>query len=293
VNDLSTPSQHRSETSRVRVARWEGAELRVTNENIQRPSTWNIAGPCHTVVIHLSGPIRRIETQVNGAAALVAPLGPGEVSLIPADYNYLCQAQGGAVAFGTLRIGERAFRDTLGVSGESSELRLSLGQRDAFVYETVKRLAKLVDDTDDVSQMVGRYLTQALYGHLLQTYQARQDGPNPEQRTPGLTVQTIRHLEQYVQDHLAERIEIDALARVAGLDTRGIFRAFRREFRTTPAQYVIEQRLHRVRWLLTNSQHDITTIAMLTGFATHSHLTTTFKKHLGLTPQAFRSQVRS
>ena len=34
---------------------------------------------------------------------MASPLGPGEVSLIPAEYRYTCQAQGGRVSFGTLQ----------------------------------------------------------------------------------------------------------------------------------------------------------------------------------------------
>jgi transcriptional regulator GlxA family with amidase domain len=74
----------------------------------------------------------------------------------------------------------------------------------------------------------------------------------------------------------------------AGAHLRDLFVAFRRELRMTPVQYVIAQRLQRSRWLLQNTTQDIGEIALATGFASHSHLTTTFKKHSGLTPSEFR-----
>jgi AraC family transcriptional regulator len=44
--------------------------------------------------------------------------------------------------------------------------------------------------------------------------------------------------------------------------------------------------------LLANTQHNITTIAMLTGLSSHAHLTTTFKKHTDGTPHSYRLQAR-
>lgn len=58
-------------------------------------------------------------------------------------------------------------------------------------------------------------------------------------------------------------------------------------------QYIIAQRLRRARWLLMHTRNDITTIALETGFASHSHLTTAFKQHTGLTPLAFRQSRRA
>lgn len=285
-------TEERSDTRYVRVTHWNDAEVRLTSQNIQQASTWNIARDGHTIVIHLSGPIRRTETEVNGAGIEVGPGGPGEILLVPAEYRYACQAQGGVVSFAGVRLGSRFFQHTWRIPDETVELQLRLFQRDTFVYETIKRLATLVGQDDDVSQMTARHLIHALSGHLLQTYRTRKDSGDAAQPHSTLTPRAIRHLQQYVQDHLAERIDVDTLACVAGVDVRGVFSAFRHEFQTTPAQYVIEQRIRRARWLLTNTGHDITTIAMLTGFASHSHLTTAFKKHTGLTPHAFRTETQ-
>jgi AraC family transcriptional regulator len=103
-----------------------------------------------------------------------------------------------------------------------------------------------------------------------------------------LSVHTAQLLTQYVRDNLAEHITLDALACAAGLSARELFATFHAQFETTPAQYVIEQRLQRARWWLLHTRRDITAIALATGFASHSHLTTTFKKHVGVTPRQFR-----
>jgi AraC family transcriptional regulator len=93
-----------------------------------------------------------------------------------------------------------------------------------------------------------------------------------------------------VRAHLDHFITLAALADLVGLSTHRLLIAFRRTFGTTPAQYVIDQRLARARWLLAHTAYDISTIAGATGFCSHSHLTTTFKRHVGVTPHVFRAR---
>jgi AraC family transcriptional regulator len=107
-----------------------------------------------------------------------------------------------------------------------------------------------------------------------------------------LSPAAARLVQEYVHAHLTERITLDALSALAGLSTHNLLIAFRQALGTTPAQYVIAQRLRRVRWLLASTAADITTIALATGFASHSHLTAAFKKQTGLTPRDFRARWR-
>ena len=81
---------------------------------------------------------------------------------------------------------------------------------------------------------------------------------------------------------LGVRRLLDDLAAVAGMSVHNFLRAFRKSFGTTPAQYVIDQRLRRARWLLTNTAHDIVAIALETGFSSHSHLTATMHRRHGI-----------
>jgi AraC family transcriptional regulator len=55
---------------------------------------------------------------------------------------------------------------------------------------------------------------------------------------------------------------------------------------------MIGERLRRAKWLLTHIARDITDIALETGFSSHSHLTTTSTRHVGVTPHLFRARAR-
>ena len=96
-------------------------------------------------------------------------------------------------------------------------------------------------------------------------------------------------LREYIDSRLDRAVRLGELASVTGLRVHDFLRAFRASFGTTPAQYVLEQRVGRARWLLKSTRKDITEIALETGFSSHAHLSMTFRKRVGMPPAAFRA----
>lgn len=92
-------------------------------------------------------------------------------------------------------------------------------------------------------------------------------------------------LQESIETHLAEQLTLDTFAQLVRMSTYKLLRSFHKSFGTTPAQYINAQRVRRVRWLLSHTTKDITTITFDTGFASHSHLSMVFSTHTGLTPQ--------
>ncbi len=66
-------------------------------------------------------------------------------------------------------------------------------------------------------------------------------------------------------------------------------RVFRAATGRSPHQYVLGQRLERARRALLTTDTAIADIAGACGFADQSHLTRTMRRHLGLTPNALRT----
>jgi AraC family transcriptional regulator len=67
---------------------------------------------------------------------------------------------------------------------------------------------------------------------------------------------------------------------------------FKQSFNTTPAQYVMTERLKWARWLLDNTNTAISAIAAETGFSSQSHLTSALKRWTDQTPYALRKLSR-
>lgn len=266
--------------------RWGAVELVVTREDIRADTSWRLREARHAVIVHLGGPMRRLETELDGVAARPGPPSAGDIWVVPAGRRYASQASGGRIRYGVLYVEPEALADLAGDGGIAPRF----AHRDEFLYRSVERLAELIGQDDDVSGMLGAGLGQALALHLAQHYRTHDAAAGPD--GPRLSERAQTRLQERIHAHLGDRITLDDLAAIAGMSPHTLLVAFRRAFGTTPAQYVIAQRLRRARWLLANTAQDITAIALETGFASHSHLTTAFKRQVGLTPRDFRRRWR-
>jgi AraC family transcriptional regulator len=264
--------------------RWGPVELVVTREDIRAATAWRMHEPRHAVIVHLGGPMKRLETELDGVAAKPGPPAAGDIWVVPAGRRYASQASGGRIRYGVLYVEPEALAELAGPEGDTIAPRFA--RRDELLYRSVERLAELIGQDDDMSAMLGTSLGQALALHLAQRYRTGDAAAGP--RGPRLTERAQARLQERIHAHLGDRITLDDLAAIAGMSPHNLLVAFRAAFGTTPAQYVIAQRLRRARWLLANTAQDITTIALETGFASHSHLTTAFRRHVGLTPRDFR-----
>ncbi|WP_290884060.1 helix-turn-helix transcriptional regulator [Fischerella sp.] len=65
-------------------------------------------------------------------------------------------------------------------------------------------------------------------------------------------------------------------------------RLFKQAMGLTPRQYVIRCRIETAKRLLAKWELSITEISDRLGFTSHSHFTTFFRKHTGITPTAYR-----
>jgi transcriptional regulator GlxA family with amidase domain len=108
-----------------------------------------------------------------------------------------------------------------------------------------------------------------------------------------LSPSRIEQLREHIANSLSEPIRLADLARVAGLAIHNLVVAFRQAFGTTPAQYVLGERLRRARWLLEHTARSIAVIAAETGFSSQSHLCTQFKLKEKLTPMQYRRNALS
>ena len=266
-----------------------GLQFAFATENIALPTQWTLEHAQHTLIVHLDGPMRRLETHIDGLGRLRAAPAAGDWWLIPAGRRYLGRALGGEIAYAELTVDPAGFAAAAPGAGDGAGLAARMKHRDPFVHGLAARLAHLSGAGDDLAAMLRESLGQALYLHLL-----REHGVGAAARAMSaqarLNEAARRRVEDYIHTHLDRRITLDELARLSALSTHQLLIAFRHAFGMTPIQYVLAQRLLRVCRRLRDSADDIATIALENGFSSHSHLSAVFKKRYGLTPRAFRLQ---
>lgn len=74
----------------------------------------------------------------------------------------------------------------------------------------------------------------------------------------------------------------------AGLSVHHFLRLFHETYNITPTALLAKRRIERAKELL-RGEMDIIEVAIEVGFENHSAFSRAFKKHVGLTPRAFRS----
>lgn len=94
----------------------------------------------------------------------------------------------------------------------------------------------------------------------------------------------------WMAEHLAESPPVDAIAAQVGLSAGHFTAFFKQTFRITPTQYLIQLRIDRARRLLLTSELTVSEIAHGLGFRYPHYFIRQFKREVGQTPAAYRSE---
>jgi AraC-like DNA-binding protein len=103
---------------------------------------------------------------------------------------------------------------------------------------------------------------------------------------------TMLAVRRYIDDHYAQALTVETLARRARLSTFHFIRAFRAAFGTTPHQYLRARRIERAKELLVTTPLPITEVCDRVGFQSLGSFSSLFRRATGETPAAFRAKRR-
>jgi AraC family transcriptional regulator len=127
-------------------------------------------------------------------------------------------------------------------------------------------------------------ISLALITHIWGRYAVGK--PNDHLRN-GLSTLKLRKIEEFVECNLGDGITLVDLAGLVELSPRHLCRSFKEATGMTPYRYVLRQRIARAKLLLREGKLPITEIALLLGFASHSHFSNCFRKAVGVSPSKF------
>jgi AraC-like DNA-binding protein len=86
-----------------------------------------------------------------------------------------------------------------------------------------------------------------------------------------------------------EPLDVDALARAAGLSRAHFSREFRRAFGDSPHGYLLTRRLERAAALLRTTDRSVADICIAVGLQSVGSFTTSFTRTYGMPPTAYRA----
>lgn len=97
----------------------------------------------------------------------------------------------------------------------------------------------------------------------------------------------------HIHSHIGDSIDVEELANVACVTKPYLIRLFKREFGTSPVQYINKKKMERAQLLLYTTEQPVKEVAYALGFSDHSYFIRLFRKLTGLTPQEYRRRVKS
>lgn len=103
---------------------------------------------------------------------------------------------------------------------------------------------------------------------------------------------TMKRVLDYIRTHYTQDITLESMADVAHMSPNYFCRYFKRMTGKTPIDYLIEYRVESACYALRTSDLNVTDVAFGCGFNDVSHFVKTFHRVVGITPKAYRVQIR-
>jgi transcriptional regulator GlxA family with amidase domain len=113
-----------------------------------------------------------------------------------------------------------------------------------------------------------------------------------EQFRPEASGEELAPLREWMLDNLAQPLTVDDLAERAHMSRRTLIRRFRKETSTPPMTWLTDARIDQARELLEATTVPIEQIGRLAGLGAPASLRAAFHRHLGTSPQAYRTLFR-
>ena len=109
----------------------------------------------------------------------------------------------------------------------------------------------------------------------------------------GLVPYKLQRTLAYIHAHLEQALSLPTLAVVAQMSPTHFAHLFKHATGLAPHQYVSRCRIERAKRLLADTDLPLIEIGPQVGCADQSHFTALFRKHVSMTPKAYRNTTRS
>lgn len=103
---------------------------------------------------------------------------------------------------------------------------------------------------------------------------------------------SILHIQQWLEEHYAERFRFEDVAREHGMSIRNFMRRFQAATGDKPLHYLQRLRIETAKGLLSATRKSIKTISYDVGYDDASFFARLFRQHTGLSPNLYRRQLQ-
>ena len=99
-------------------------------------------------------------------------------------------------------------------------------------------------------------------------------------------------VRRYIETHFKENLTLDILAQVAHVNKYHMAHAFSKEYGVSPISYLNSRRITESKTLLQTTDMSLSSISQTLGFSSPSYFSQSFRRHEGISPQAFRQKSK-
>jgi len=262
-----------------RAVAWDGIRVEVVESLTHDKIEFRFRAPCHLLLVYEEGVRDEGETQLGDLPRSTLRTLRRKLTFVPAGHEFREWQQP--------RVRSRTvcfyFDPAMPALGGASTLPASLAPRLFFennaLWDTAVKLATAIEgsDGDRYSEALGVVVAHELFA-------ARRAPPV----RGSLAVWQQRLVASYIEEHLAEPIPLDALAKLVHLSSYYFCRAFKQSFGIPPHRYHISRRIERAKASLAEPACSVTEIALELGFSETSSFSAAFRHMTGVTPTEYR-----
>jgi AraC family transcriptional regulator len=241
----------------------------------------------HNVTMLVSSPLRT--TACCDDVSETRTQRPGDFDLLPAassvswiDYGYS--------TFFSVGLEHWLMRQTaydLGVEPDRIAFEPHLTCRDAQIEHLVWALKAELEAEQPCGRLYADSLGIALASRLVRRWASVTSDLIPA----GLPKRKLERVLAYVRDRIADDLALADIAAIAGVSPTRFKRLFKQSMGIPVHQYVMRRRVERATELLRRTNMPLSEVALQTGFANQSHMATTVRRAIGVTPKALRDAI--
>ena len=178
----------------------------------------------------------------------------------------------------------RCHEDVVGRGSVSPRFPNALSHDDPLLQQVVLGVAAKLREgapeiyADSVAQFLTMHMLVRHAGHEITKACARDEA-------------RMRRVCDYINEHLAEEVSLQDLAKVAYVSRFHLIRIFKQTCGETPYQRLTRLRIQRAQRLLATCDTPITQIALECGSTNQTHFAAAFRRLVGLSPRAYRQSL--
>jgi AraC family transcriptional regulator len=259
----------------------------IVQDNRRGRIDYHYCSPLHMLAVYERGVRHEGCTVIEGLPKSTLQDCSGKLVFVPAGHEYHDWHEPRTLArvvFFYFNPAQLAIRSELSYSGTSLAPRTFF--EDNALRQTALKLATLIESGGSDHRLYLEAL-RVMFAHEL--VRINTAGYSAEtQPNSGLAAWQRRKTVAYIEEHLAEPIALEALARLVGLSACYFCRAFRQSLGMPPHRYQLSRRIERAKALLAKRAASITDVSLTVGYNDTSAFCTAFRRATGLTPSTYR-----